>query len=143
MYNFLMSKNMQFINLYIRITLFVVYAYFGIWKIFGLSPAESLVTELYNKTLSSFLSIGSFLVILGIVEVLIGIGFLLTRGKFLKLVICIFSLHMVTTFATLVLLPHIAFSPFPIPTLVGQYVIKNLALIGLVLVLHKTNINLE
>ncbi|MDA1168809.1 MAG: hypothetical protein O3A36_00545 [bacterium] len=67
----------------------------------------------------------------GIFEVLIGILFLFS--KFDRLSILLFALHMVMTGMVLILLPTVSWDAPFVPTLEGQYVIKNIALIGLVI----------
>ena len=59
----------------------------------------------------------------------IGIIFLIPRLE--KLAITIFALHTATTLMPLFLLPIIAWKSFLIPTLEGQYMIKNLITIAL------------
>ncbi len=128
---------------FLRISVFIIYAYFGIWKIFGLSPAEQVVTTLHKVTLAPIVPISSFLVILGVAEVAIGFMLLLTKGKWFRVSLAVFLLHMLTTFAVLVLLPNVAFHPFPVPTMEAQYVIKNLVLIGSVLAICQLEKNQE
>lgn len=112
-----------------RVALFVVYFWFGALKVVGASAANPLVEALLAKTLP-FITADFFFVLLGLFEMLIGVLFLLPR--FDKVVIGLFFLHMITTFMPLVLLPEIAWASFLVPTLEGQYIIKNLALIAIV-----------
>ena len=58
----------------------------------------------------------------------IGVIFLIPRLE--KLAITIFALHTATTLMPLFLLPSIAWKNFLIPTLEGQYMIKNLITIA-------------
>lgn len=51
--------------------------------------------------------------------------------KLEKVAITILTLHMITTFMPLFLLPSIAWKSFLVPTLEGQYMIKNLITIAL------------
>lgn len=113
-----------------RFAIFVVYGWFGILKVIGLSPANPLVADLLQTTMP-FMSFDSFIVLFGIFEVLIGILFIFP--KFDRISILLFALHMVMTGMVLVLLPTVSWSAHFVPTLEGQYVIKNIALIGLVI----------
>lgn len=61
------------------------------------------------------------------------IGILFLIPKLEKLSIAIFALHTATTLMPLFLLPSIAWKSFMIPTLEGQYMIKNLITIALAL----------
>lgn len=70
----------------------------------------------------------AFLIIFGVFECLIGILFLI-RGLE-RLVIPLLLIHMVTTFGPLVFLPGETWQSFMVPTLEGQYIIKNVVLIA-------------
>ncbi len=111
-----------------RISLFVVYFWFGILKILATSPANPLVAALLHQTLP-FLTFQMFIVFFSLYEMLIGILFLFP--KFDRLTFLLFALHMVTTFLPLIFLPTVTWQGFMTPTLEGQYIIKNLVLIGL------------
>ncbi|MBP9748287.1 MAG: hypothetical protein KBD17_01535 [Candidatus Pacebacteria bacterium] len=110
-----------------RFGLFVVFFYFGILKVLGLSPASGLVQALFEQTIS-FISFDVFLILFGLFECLIGILFIM-RG-FERVVIPLLFLHMVTTFMPLFILPEATWSAFMVPTLEGQYIIKNLVIIA-------------
>lgn len=111
-----------------RIAIFVVFFWFGALKVGGLSPANPLVLALLDQTLP-FLNPVSFIVWFGIFECIIGIVFLI-RGLE-RFAIALLVVHMITTFGPLVLLPEMAWSAAFVPTLEGQYIIKNLAIIAL------------
>ena len=111
-----------------RIALFVVFFWFGILKLIDVSPANPLVSNLLEKSLP-FITFGQFIVILGIWEMLIGICFLIPRFERMAMVLLV--PHMITTFMPLILLPQIAWQGFLVPTLEGQYIIKNLVIIAL------------
>lgn len=111
-----------------RIALFVVFFWFGILKVVGVSSANPLVNNLLEQILP-FISFSTFIVLFGILEILIGILFLIPKME--RIVIFLFALHMVTTFMPLVLLPQVTWDAPFIPTLEGQYIIKNIALLAL------------
>lgn len=113
-----------------RLALFLIYFWFGLLKVLGKSPASPLVLHLLSKTLPTFPP-GSFLVFFGVFEMLIGVLFLIPR--FQKLSITLFALHMLSAFAPLILVPTDVWQTRWVPTLEGQYIIKNLALIALVI----------
>lgn len=117
-----------------RIALAIVYIWFGALKIFGMSPAGELVEETvywFNPTL--------FIPILGGCEIIIGLGLLIKR--FIPITIMLLLLHMVATFFPVFILKTVCFEGFPFcPTLVGQYIIKNLVLIaGALIIAGKYN----
>ena len=112
-----------------RIAIFVVYFWFGVLKVVGASPANPLVASLLHATLP-FLSFDSFIIGFGIFEAVIGILFLFK--KFDRLSILLFVIHMLMTTMVLVMLPAMAWDGTFVPSLEGQYVIKNIALVALV-----------
>jgi uncharacterized membrane protein YkgB len=110
-----------------RLALFTVYFWFGLLKVIGYSPAGPLVGELLDKTLP-FLTPDQFIFYFGLLEMFIGILFLIPQLS--RLVIAILVLHLITTAGPLFLLPQIAWQNWFIPTLEGQYIIKNLLIIA-------------
>jgi len=110
-----------------RVAICVVYVWFGALKVFGFSPASKLVSDLLAQTIP-FMSPGVFIFYFGLFEVLIGIFFVI-RGLE-RLVIPFLLLHLITTILPLFLLPSIAWTAFLIPTMEGQYIIKNILIIA-------------
>ncbi len=110
-----------------RIGLFVVFFYFGILKVLGLSPASGLVQALFEQTIS-FMSFDNFLIMFGLFECLIGIFFIIPG--FERVVIPLLLIHMITTFLPLFILPEMTWNGPMVPTLEGQYIIKNLVIIA-------------
>jgi uncharacterized membrane protein YkgB len=121
----------------LRFGLGVIFIWFGALKLIpGLSPAEELV-----RNTIYFFDPDFFLPILAIWEVLIGLGFLvgLFTNRFQRLTILLLFLQMGGTALPLVLLPEVVWTSFPfVLTLEGQYIIKNLVIIGSALVLGAT-----
>jgi uncharacterized membrane protein YkgB len=107
--------------------LFVVFFWFGILKVFGLSPANPLVANLLNRTLP-FIDFDQFIVFFGFFEMTIGILCLIPR--LVRLSMLLLGVHMTTTIMPLVLLPGVTWAQAFVPTLEGQYIIKNLAIIA-------------
>ncbi|MBP9715281.1 MAG: hypothetical protein KBD52_02235 [Candidatus Pacebacteria bacterium] len=113
-----------------RFAIFVVYFYFGALKVFELSPASPLVSALLAQTMS-WISPEAFLIAFGLLEMLIGIVFLIPHLE--RLAVFALVIHLVTTVMPLFILPAMAWSSFLVPTLEGQYIIKNILLIALAL----------
>ncbi|MCA9391151.1 MAG: hypothetical protein KC582_02765 [Candidatus Magasanikbacteria bacterium] len=113
-----------------RIALFIIYFWFGSLKVFGLSPANPLVRELLEVTLP-MIAPETFIFFFGVLEALIGILFLFKNEWISRVTIAIMWLHMSLTLLPLFILPQIAWSAPFVPTLEGQYIIKNVALIAL------------
>ncbi|MEE9211677.1 MAG: hypothetical protein V3U29_03390 [Phycisphaeraceae bacterium] len=122
-------------HLFLRVSLGVVFIWFGILKPFGLSPA----TELVGRTVYWAVPPAVFVPILGWWEVLIGLC-LLVR-PLVRVALGLLALQMCGTLLPLVLLPDVCFQPGRVPwgpTLEGQYIIKNLVLIGAAMVIGST-----
>ena len=111
-----------------RFSLAVIFIWFGALKVVSSSPA----TELVAKTIYWF-NPNWFVPFLGIWEVVIGLCFL--YKPLLRFGILIMSIQMLGTFLPLILLPDVTFSKFLVPTLEGQYIIKNLVLIASAIVI--------
>lgn len=116
----------------LRVSLGIVFVWFGALKLVGMSPAESLV-----RATVYWIPGDLFVPILGVWEVLIGV-FLLYRPT-IRIALALLFLQMPGTMLPLVLLPGVTFSSFPFGlTLEGQYIIKNLTLISAALVVGGT-----
>ncbi len=115
-----------------RVSIFVIYFWFGLLKVFSLSPANPLVASLLERTLP-FISFESFIVLFGILEMTIGLVFLFPRLS--RLAILFLVLHLVTTVMPLFLVPEATWQGFLVPTLEGQYIIKNILLAALAAVI--------
>ncbi len=118
----------------LRIGLGIVFLWFGTLKLFpGLSPAEELV-----RNTTYFVDPAWFIPVLAIWEMSIGLGLIL-GGKFMRLTLLLLFLQMPGTALPLVMLPDAVWTEFPYAlTLEGQYIIKNLVLIGAGIVLGGT-----
>ncbi len=110
-----------------RFALFVVFFWFGALKVIGLSPASQVVQNLFNETMP-IMEFSTFIVLFGLFECLIGILFLIKGAE--RAVIPLLFIHMVTTAGPLVLLTGETWSGMMVPTLEGQYIIKNLVIIA-------------
>ena len=122
----------------LRISMGVVFLWFGMLKYFeGLSPAESLAIRTIDTL--SFGLIGPQIVRYGLAtwEVLIGIG--LIFKLFLRETLLLMFVQMMGTMTPIFLLPDEVFTIFPYGlTLEGQYIFKNLVIIGAGMVLGAT-----
>jgi uncharacterized membrane protein YkgB len=115
---------------FLRLAIGVVFIWFGALKTVGeLSPAYDLVA----KTVY-WLTPEIIVPLLGLWEVAIGIAFIFT--PLTRAAILLLALQMPGTFLPLILLPEVCFNVFPFGlTLEGQYIVKNLVIIGSALVI--------
>ncbi|MHA2099469.1 MAG: hypothetical protein ACW99A_12390 [Candidatus Kariarchaeaceae archaeon] len=121
----------------LRLSMGIVFIWFGILKPLGLSPAESIANQLV--AIGAWWIPGNefFYVGLAIIEVLIGIFFLF--NKTLRIAIFLLFVHMPLTILPLILLPELTWQTFLlVPTLEGQYIIKNVVLISAAIVIGGT-----
>ena len=120
-----------------RIALFVIYFWFGLLKVIGLSPASPLILGLFSKTIAqipliSIISFGLFIVLFGLFEMIIGILFVIPGKE--KIAVITFFIHIITTTLPLIIISGV-WTHFFVPTLEGQYIIKNLALVACALLI--------
>ncbi|MEK7588207.1 MAG: hypothetical protein AAB438_00115 [Patescibacteria group bacterium] len=110
-----------------RFAVFLVYFWFGLLKVLETSPASPLVLALLDRTMP-FVSPDAFLIAFGILEMVIGLLFIIPRLE--RLAVFALFLHLITTTMPLVLLPSFVWQGFLTPTLEGQYIIKNVLLLS-------------
>lgn len=104
----------------------IIYVWFGGLKLINASPATELVvrTVFWLPPRTALLFIGGW-------EALIGIGLMFAHPMILRVTLLLMWLQLAGTFQTFVLLPQTVFqggNPL-LPTIEGQYAIKNLVLI--------------
>lgn len=116
----------------LRLSLGIVFIWFGALKPLGISPAAELV-----KQTVYWIPADIFLPILGWWEVAIGVCLLFR--PLIRVALLLLFLQMPGTMLPLVLVPDVCFTKFPFGlTLEGQYIIKNLILIGAAIVVGGT-----
>jgi putative oxidoreductase len=111
--------------LIIRISLGIVFVWFGLLKVVGVSPVFDLASHVVY-----WLPAELFVPLLGIWEIAIGVGLLL--GKALRVILAMLFLQLAGTFLLLLIWPEAAFqggNPLFLTT-EGEFVIKNLVLIA-------------
>ncbi|MBU3026199.1 MULTISPECIES: DoxX family membrane protein [Zobellia] len=126
-------KNISFL----QISIAIVYLWFGVLKFFNdVSPAEELAKETITSLSFGLIPPNVSIILLALLEV--GIGTFLLFDLFRKQTVIVTLLHMVCTFSTLLLLNEASFtfSPFA-PTLLGQYVIKNLIIVAALISIYQ------
>ena len=117
----------------LRYSLGIIYIWFGGLKVVELSPAQELV----ENTVYWFENPKTFVPILGIWEVIIGITMCIK--PLIRVSIFLLFIQMPGTFLPLVLFPEVCFTNFPFGlTLEGQYIVKNLIIISSALVVGST-----
>lgn len=116
-----MDKYCQFL---MRISLALMFIWFGALKPLGLSPEEELI-----KQTVYWLSPEAFLPVLGCWEFAIGVCLL--YRPWLRIALLLLLIELPGTFLPLLLLPDICFTKIPFGlSIEGQYIIKNLFLVS-------------
>lgn len=124
-----MYRNGRF---FLRMSLGVIFVWFGTLKIVRLSPAEDLVAHTVY-----WFDPKVFVPILGWWEV--SIGLCLFFKPLIRAAIFLLFLQMPGTALPLFILPHVCFTSIPFGlTLEGQYIVKNLVLISAAIVIGGT-----
>jgi uncharacterized membrane protein YphA (DoxX/SURF4 family) len=122
----------------LRISLGIVFFWFGILKFFpGSSPAEQLATNTITVLTFGIIKPAVSIYLLASLEVLIGIA--LISRLFLRTTLFLLFFQMLGTVTPLFIFPNETFSSFPfVPTMEGQYIIKNIILISAGFVIGST-----
>jgi len=117
----------------LRISVAVVFIWFGALKIFGVTP----VTDLVASTVY-WVDPDWFVPVLGVAELVVGLGLLFR--VMLRTVLALFALQMLGTFLVLVVLPDVSFQDGNVfkLTVEGEFVVKNLVLLSAGLVVGAT-----
>ncbi len=121
-----------------RIALGIVFLWFGALKFFpGMSPAEDLAGRTMTVLSGGLLAPEVSLPLLAAWECAIGLGLL--SGRLLRTTLLLLFVQVPGTLMPLLLFPDETFTRVPLaPTLEGQYIIKNLVLVGAALVIGST-----
>lgn len=121
-----------------RLALGVVFLWFGIIKLGpGWSPATDLAARTIERLTFGIVQPELGIPILAVWESLIGIGLL--TGKFLRTTLLLLFVQMPGTMMPLLFFPAETFNAFPhAPTLEGQYIVKNIVLVGAAIMVGAT-----
>ena len=113
-----------------RVALGTIFFWFGFLKYFpGMSAAESLAGRTISRLTHGHVGPAVSMPVLATWECAIGLG--LITGRFTRVTLVLLFLQMPGTFMPMVFFPRETFQHGPfVPTLLGQYIIKNFALIA-------------
>jgi uncharacterized membrane protein YphA (DoxX/SURF4 family) len=123
---------------FLRVSIGIVFFWFGVLKFFpNLSPAQDLAARTIEMLTFGIVPPAVALFVLAVWECAIGIG--LITGKFMRATLLLLFVQMLGTVTPLFLFPQETWTIFPIvPTLEGQYIIKNIVIVSAALVLGAT-----
>lgn len=122
----------------LRVSLGLVFLVFGALKFFpGLSPIEDLATRTTTALTLGLIPPSVGLVMIAALEVTIGLCFV--TGRYLRIAVWLMGAQMIGAMSPLVLFPGELFSGIlHAPTLVAQYILKNVVLVAVGMVLAST-----
>jgi uncharacterized membrane protein YphA (DoxX/SURF4 family) len=122
----------------LRVSLGIVFLWFGALKFIpGLSAADELATKTIATLTGGLVQPNVSRVVLAAWESAIGIGLL--SGRWTRATILLLVVQMLGTVTPLVLFMAETWRvPFLVPTLEGQYIIKNMVLVSAALVIGAT-----
>lgn len=122
---------------FLRVSIGVVFLWFGVLKFWpGLSPADRLATDTIDTLFFGLVPETLARISLAILETTIGIGLIL--GKAMRLTLLLLVGQMFGTVTPLFLFPDITWDGFLVPTLEGQYILKNIVLVSAALTIGAT-----
>ena len=110
-----------------RGALFIVFFWFGIVKLFGVSVAAGLAKALTAKTVGEA-HFHALFNTLAVLECVIGVLCLIPRLT--RVAVMMLLMHMAVVCAPLVLVPELTWQAVLVPTMDGQYIIKNVLVIA-------------
>ncbi len=118
---------------YLLLSIGIVYLWFGLLKFFpSLSPAEVLAKNTIEKLTMGFIPLDLAYQLLAIWETAIGVMLILNIYR--RYVIPFALLHILLTFTPMIFFSDEIFSNGAfIPSMVGQYIIKNIIIISVLI----------
>ena len=119
----------------IPVSIGLVYLWFGSLKFFsGVSPAENLAKDTIEHLTGGLILPEISILLLAIWETLIGI--LLICNFWYRFALNLALIHILFTFSPFLFFPDLLWTDAPFGlTLLGQYIIKNIVFLGVLLVL--------
>lgn len=122
---------------FISVSIGIVYLWFGMLKFFvGVSPAEDIAKATIEQLTFGILTPEISIILLAVWETLIGL--FLIGHFFTKFALKLALIHIILTFLPFLFFPDLVFSQAPLGlTLLGQYIIKNVIILGILVVLLK------
>lgn len=119
----------------VRVSLGIIFLWFGALKFVPeASPAEIIAKVTVDKITLGLIPGKINYFILAIIESATGI--FLIGNFFRKKVIFLALMHIIMTFSPIILFPEDVFSAPMVPTLLGQYIIKNLVIFSSLLLIY-------
>ncbi len=121
----------------LRVSIGVIFFWFGVIKFWpGLSAADQLATDTIDQISFGLIADDFARVLLALLETAIGIG--LITGKYMRFTLLLLLGQMFGAVTPLFLFPEVTWSQPLVPTLEGQYILKNIVLVSAALTIGAT-----
>lgn len=121
----------------LRISIGLVFLWFGALKFWpDLSPADELAAATIDELFFGLIPDATARISLAVLETAIGLG--LITGRFLRLTLLLLVGQMFGTVTPLFLFPEVTWSDVLVPTLEGQYILKNMVFVAAALTIGAT-----
>ncbi len=114
---------------FLRVSIGVVFLWFGVLKFWpDLSPADALATATIDKLTFGLVPAALARILLAALETAIGVGLIV--GRWMRVTLLLLIGQMLGTITPLFLFPDVTWSQPLVPTLEGQYILKNVVLVS-------------
>lgn len=121
----------------LRVSIGITFLWFGVLKFWpGLSAADELATETIELLSFGLISGDLARISLAVLETAIGIG--LITGLFMRFTLLLLLGQMLGAVTPLLLFPEVTWASPLVPTLEGQYIIKNMVIVAAALTIGAT-----
>ena len=111
-----------------RVAFFIIFFWFGFLRLTGESPAGGIAQALTAQTIGLDW-FGASYKLLALLECVIGVLFLIPKA--VRVVIPLLFVHLLVVCSPLIFVPELTWQSFMVPTIEGQYIIKNIAIVAL------------
>jgi len=121
----------------LRVSIGFVFLWFGALKFWpDLSPADELAAATIDELFFGVIPEATARISLAVLETAIGLG--LITGRFIRLTLLLLVGQMFGTVTPLFLFPDVTWSDVLVPTLEGQYILKNMVFVAAALTIGAT-----
>ena len=121
----------------LRISIGLIFIWFGVLKFWpGLSPADQLAGATIDRLFAGLIPEDAARISLAVLETAIGLG--LVSGRLMRFTLLLLVGQMLGTVTPLLLFPEVTWSQPFVPTLEGQYILKNIVLVSAALTIGAT-----
>ncbi len=128
-----------FALLLLRYSLAFIFLWFGLLKLFGVSPVVDVIAKAYPFIANNL----ALFLLLAVIEIVLGVGILIPRAAILSAWVMIG--HLLVATLGVLFSPQAFVSHFPFLSIVGEFVIKNFVLIAgaMIIIVHQKDLKIR